>query len=125
MATTMDAISLVKIHFGTKTRQNRHLKKALGMAYYPLLGMYTGYYVLDLINQYDRICLHTLLEQSVKNSARRQAAKQGRGKIVYNLYQLYHNEGISICHRRYIPTWKLVKLSKCSSRWQAHDIFAI
>jgi hypothetical protein len=84
MATTMDAISLVKIHFGTKTRQNRHLKKALGMAYYPLLGMFTGYYALDLINEVDRICLHTLLEQSIKNSARRQAAKQG-----YFYFDLY------------------------------------
>jgi hypothetical protein len=77
MASTMDANSLVKIYFGNNTKQNRNLKKVLGMAYYPLLGMYNGYYSLDLIREYDRTCLHKLIEKSVQVNASRQSQKLG------------------------------------------------
>lgn len=77
MATTMDANSLVKIYFGKNSKQNRNLKKVLGMAYNPLLGMYNGYYYLDLFREYDRICLHKLIEKSVKVNALRQSMKLG------------------------------------------------
>jgi hypothetical protein len=46
----------------------RRLKQRLGNAYYPLVGMYSGYYVLDLSNEMDRLCLKKLIEKSVKNT---------------------------------------------------------
>jgi hypothetical protein len=45
----------------------RRLKQRLGNAYNPLVGLYSGYYILDLSNEMDRLCLKKLIEKSVKN----------------------------------------------------------
>ena len=71
MATTLDANTLVKIHLGNESKANRHLKKALGWSYHPLLGMFNGYYILDLVKESDRVCLHKLIEQSMINQTLR------------------------------------------------------
>jgi Ca2+-binding EF-hand superfamily protein len=40
------------------------VKRKVGVALKPILGMYNGYYVLDLKKELDRLCLSLLLEQS-------------------------------------------------------------
>jgi hypothetical protein len=52
----------------------RRLKQRLGNAYNPLVGLYSGYYILDLSNEMDRLCLKKLIEKSVKNMEIRRKA---------------------------------------------------
>jgi hypothetical protein len=40
------------------------VKRKVGVALKPILGMYNGYYVLDMKKELDRLCLSLLLEQS-------------------------------------------------------------
>jgi hypothetical protein len=46
-----------------KVELNR-VKKIVGLALKPILGMPDGYYILDLSKEKDRVCLSLLLEQS-------------------------------------------------------------
>eukprot|EP01035_Chromulina_nebulosa_P020409 gene20409-26486_t len=68
--TTLDADG------GSEGKSKFHFKKAMGMSYNPLLGMYNGYYVLDLSKPTDRQCLHKLFEESIQiNNHRKNIGK--------------------------------------------------
>lgn len=98
MATTLDANSLVKICLGGDLKAMRHLKKVMGMSYSPILGMYNGYYFLDLVKESDRACLHKLFERSIHNAVNR----QGEGK-----YDTSQN-GNWTCFRNILKDGKII-----------------
>lgn len=59
---------------GTDILRWRRLKQRLGTALLPLIGIYSGFYHLDLTFPTDRVCLRKLIERSVKNcDARRKS----------------------------------------------------
>jgi hypothetical protein len=70
-----DAMRLIKSFVGTDILRIRRLKQVLGNAYCPLIGIYSGYYSLDLTNEQDRICLKKLIERSIENELQRKAAR--------------------------------------------------
>lgn len=51
--------------------KNRRLKQLLGPVFYPLLGKFNGYFVLDLVKSNDRHALRLFLERSQYNARRR------------------------------------------------------
>ncbi|RYH10037.1 hypothetical protein EON65_39730, partial [archaeon] len=92
MANSQDAMSMIRCFVGDDVLKIRRLKQKLGYAYYPLIGkcivlyvkyllrlillhlnagIYSGYYILDLTKDLDRICLKKLIEQGSSNIERR------------------------------------------------------
>lgn len=67
MQNATDAMRMIRNYTCTDVFKARRLKQRLGKAYYPLIGIYSGYYSLDLANEFDRICLRKLIEKSVRN----------------------------------------------------------
>lgn len=55
----------------------RRLKQRLGTSLLPLIGIYSGYYHLDLSFATDRVCLKKLIERSVRNCDDRMRKKLG------------------------------------------------
>lgn len=62
---------------GTDVLRWRRLKQRLGTSLLPLIGIYSGYYHLDLSFTSDRVCLKKLIEKSVKNCDERMLKKLG------------------------------------------------
>lgn len=71
MVNCFEARKMVQFAVGDDILKLRRLKQRLGSAYYPLLGVYTGFYSLDLSNSIDRKCLKSLIEKSVKDHEHR------------------------------------------------------
>jgi hypothetical protein len=62
---------------GTDVLRWRRLKTRLGTSLYPLIGIYSGFYHLDLAYAADRLCLKKLIERSVMNCDERIRCKLG------------------------------------------------
>lgn len=62
---------------GTDVLRWRRLKQRLGTSLLPLIGIYSGYYHLDLTFATDRVCLKKLIERSVRNCDDRIRQKLG------------------------------------------------
>lgn len=71
-----DAMRLIKSVVGNDIVRIRRLKQALGNAYGPLIGVYSGYYTLDLSNERDRLCLKKLIERSILNENSRKKKRK-------------------------------------------------
>jgi hypothetical protein len=65
------------VYTGTDVLRWRRLKQRLGTSLLPLIGIYSGYYHLDLTFPTDRVCLKKLIERSVKNCDERIQKKLG------------------------------------------------
>jgi hypothetical protein len=77
-----DAQHFVLSVIGNNRAEMLRLKKDLGAAMRPLLGNPNGYYVLDLADSMNRMCLERLLEISATDGTRRQeSSKIGYGRI--------------------------------------------
>lgn len=66
MKSSYAAMRLMHCYTHNDILKIRRLKQRLGNAYYPLVGLYSGYYVLDLSLETDRLCLKKLIEKSVR-----------------------------------------------------------
>lgn len=64
MADPLEARSLMMQVINFDKVALRRLMAIMGNAFNPLLGIYDGYYVLDMSNEMDRICMSKLLVQS-------------------------------------------------------------
>ncbi len=73
MDKSKDAMHMIRCFVGDDILRHRRLKTKLGNAYGPLVGIYSGYYSLDLSNILDRICLKKLIEKSVQCVEKRRA----------------------------------------------------
>jgi hypothetical protein len=62
-----DAMRMIKCYISNDVLKLRRLKQRLGYAYYPLTGVYNGFYSLDMSKELDRVCLKKLIEKSAKN----------------------------------------------------------
>lgn len=71
MLLSEDAMRMIKCYTNNDVLKIRRLKQRLGLAYYPLIGIYSGYYCLDLSGSLDRLCLKKLIEKSIQNVASR------------------------------------------------------
>lgn len=67
MYSSTEAMRMIKSFIGNDILKHRRLKQRLGSAYNPIVGIYSGYYNLDLSSDIDRICLKKLIEKSVRN----------------------------------------------------------
>lgn len=73
MDRSTDAMRMVKCFAFGDIMKIRRLKQILGHCYYPVVGIYNGFYSLDLSVELDRICLRKLIEVSVRNVSERKA----------------------------------------------------
>lgn len=72
MAMVAERKALIHIHIKTNDLSGfRYLRHLLGNAYNPLLGVFSGYYNLDLSKPFDRLCLRQLIDQSIDVNKRR------------------------------------------------------
>lgn len=79
MATVKDARQLLLTTLSDVRSLNR-LRKLMGSCLNPMIGLYNGYYQLDLSKSQDKVCMTKLLEQSQKLQDERIAASLlGRG----------------------------------------------
>lgn len=62
-----DARRLLRNFIGGDVMRMRRLKQSLGAYLGPLIGIYSGFYSLDLYNPIDRLCMKRLIEKSVSN----------------------------------------------------------
>jgi hypothetical protein len=67
MKSSFSAMKLMHCYTANDILKIRRLKQRLGNAYYPIVGLYSGYYILDLSLDTDRRCLKKLIEKSVRN----------------------------------------------------------
>ena len=67
MKSSYAAMRLMHCYTHNDIMKIRRLKQRLGNAYNPLVGLYSGYYALDLSLETDRLCLKKLIEKSVRN----------------------------------------------------------
>ena len=94
LSTTYDSRRLLNSIVGDSQSKTLYLKKLLGQAYRPIIGIYDGYYSLDLTNENDRICLSKLFEQNSLTTARRKAqslwdvSQDGRSNFI-SFYRIY------------------------------------
>jgi len=75
VALPIDAKSFVNTYVGKDALAMKHLKQAMGTSFQPMLGLFSGYYCLDLVKLCDRTCLGRLLQ---RNSAA-VMHRQGKG----------------------------------------------
>lgn len=76
MQNSSDAMRMIRNYTCNDVFKARRLKQRLGKAYYPIIGIYSGFYSLDLSNEFDRICLRKLIEKSCRNmESRRKIGK--------------------------------------------------
>lgn len=79
MATVKDAKQLLLTSL-TDIRSLNRLRKLMGSCLNPMIGLYNGYYQLDLSKAEDKVCMTKLLEQSQKQKEERMDASLiGRG----------------------------------------------
>jgi len=67
MAHAVEARSLMMHAINFDKRSLNRLKKIMGNSLYPLIGIYNGYYSLDLSKEMDRLCMARLLMQSQRH----------------------------------------------------------
>eukprot|EP01038_Epipyxis_sp_PR26KG_P009185 gene9185-12389_t len=63
---TSDAILFIKAYASNDLLKLKRLKQKLGNSYYTFLGIYSGFYSLDLSQDTDRVCMKRLIEQSIR-----------------------------------------------------------
>eukprot|EP00981_Chlorochromonas_danica_P002470 scaffold474_cov169-Ochromonas_danica.AAC.5 len=71
MLTSDDAMRMIACFVGGDIVKIRRLKQRLGAAYYPVIGIYSGFYCLDLSDGLDRLCMKILIEKSVRSTQAR------------------------------------------------------
>lgn len=71
MVTPTEAKRLLQCSVGDDLVRSRRLKQRMGSAYGPLIGLYSGWYSLDLTSAMDRTALKRLIEQSVRCTEKR------------------------------------------------------
>lgn len=106
-----DAMKLIKSVVGHDVVRIRRLKNLLGNAYYPVIGVFSGFYSLDLTLLPDRVCLKKLIEKSIENENIRKDAKKwdtsqnGNWNCFRNEchYLLLSPPDISLCPKYYYP----------------------
>lgn len=74
-----DARRMLNSIIGSSQSKAMYLKKLLGQAYRPIIGIYDGYYCLDLSKENDRVCLAKLFEQNNTTTAKRK--REGKWDI--------------------------------------------
>jgi hypothetical protein len=71
-----------------------YLKKLLGQAYKPIIGIFDGFYCLDLTNENDRICLAKLFEQNNTTTAKRKSENlwdvSQDGNSLFSLFVIFN-----------------------------------
>ena len=73
VSSVYDSRRLINAIVGNSQSKAMYLKKLLGQAYKTIIGIFDGYYCLDLTKENDRICLSKLFEQNNTTTARRRA----------------------------------------------------
>jgi len=71
VSSVYDARRMLNGIIGNSQSKATYLKKLLGQAYRPIIGIFDGYYCLDLTNENDRVCLSKLFEQNNTTTAKR------------------------------------------------------
>lgn len=66
-----EAMRMLACCVGDDVVKLRRLKQRLGNAYGPLVGLFSGYYALDLSSPLDRLCLKRLIEKSITSTQSR------------------------------------------------------
>ena len=79
VATIQDARRLIDIYIGDNAALVRSLSHQMGTMLQPIIGNFTGFYMLDLTKPSDKICFSKLLERSNMNTYYRK--KDGLGDI--------------------------------------------
>lgn len=86
----------------------RRLKQRLGLAFYPLLGIFSGFYALDLSNKEDRMCMTKLIEQNIRNEYHRRLAgkwdisQNGNWSCFRNEYHITYPD-MTISPKYFVP----------------------
>lgn len=76
VSSVFDARRLLNSIVGDSQSKTLYLKQLLGPSFRPLLGIFDGFYCLDLSIENDRICLSKLFEQNNTITASRKSAQQ-------------------------------------------------
>jgi Ca2+-binding EF-hand superfamily protein len=113
MMYSTESIQLISKVTNDNYLELQRIKLTFGVSLKPLLGLYNGYYILDLSKEIHRICLVRLLEQSENFNARRKResiikiGKVGDTSQHQNWTcfrnELYNDEKIEITSARFTP----------------------
>lgn len=92
-----DAKMFLRACFGYDMRKVRRLKTILGNYYFPLVGIFSGYYNLDLSQENDRKCWRLLLSKNYMIKRERMESKLGDTSQLgdWNSFRNFYNHSFS------------------------------
>jgi hypothetical protein len=107
VSSVYDARRMLNSIIGDSQSKTLYLRKLLGPAYRPIIGIFDGYYCLDLKKENDRVCLSKLFEQNNTTTSRRKASmlwdvsQDGNWSSFRN--EAYSGSNASICVENFTP----------------------